>query len=79
MADLTIIDIAPLFQGHRRARRAIDERIGQAILETGSFAIANYPDADRVDARALTLLAFFDLSEEIKHSVASRAMNPSDN
>ncbi len=76
MAHLTIIDIAPLFHEDRHARRVIDERIGRAILEAGGFVIANYPDADRVDARALTLLEFFELSNEIKFSVASRAMNP---
>lgn len=76
MSDLAIIDIAPLFQGDRRARQAIDERIGQVIFETGGFVIAGYPDAERVDARAHELLAFFDLSDESKLSVASRAMNP---
>ena len=70
MANLTIIDIAPLFGRDRHARRAIDESIGQAIFETSGFVVANYPDVGRVDARALTSLAFFDLSDEIKFGVA---------
>lgn len=76
MADIAIIDIAALFNGDRDARRATDDCIRRAVFETGGFVISNYPGADRVDARAATMLAFFDLPDAVKRAVATRPTNP---
>ncbi len=76
MADLVTIDIAALFSGGPAERQATDACIGRAVMEHGGFVISNYPDADKVDERALTMLSFFDLSEAGKHAVASKATVP---
>ncbi len=76
MADLVTIDIAALFSGGPAERQATDACIGRAVMERGGFVISNYPDADKVDERALTMLSFFDLSEAGKHAVASKATVP---
>lgn len=76
MADLAVIDIAPLFTDDRKAQKATDEDIRRAVFETGGFVISNYPDADKVDVRGAKMLAFFDLPYEIKRGVATRAMDP---
>ena len=76
MADLITIDIAPLFKGSLEERRATDERIGHALMSHGGFVVSNYPDAEKVDERALKMLSFFELSEADKRAVASKATYP---
>lgn len=76
MAELSLIDIEPLFGSDDAKRHETDRRIRDAVFGTGGFVIANYPDADKVDARAETMLSFFDLADDHKRSVASRVMAP---
>ena len=76
MADLTTIDIACLFKCSPQERNATDRRIGQALREQGGFVISSYPDADKVDERALKMLSFFEIPEAEKRVVASRATDP---
>ncbi|MCB0137894.1 MAG: isopenicillin N synthase family oxygenase, partial [Caldilineaceae bacterium] len=76
MSDLPIIDIAPLLTGSRKGRDDVDLRIGEAIRSAGVFIISGYPDADKVDARAHTMLRFFDLPVAEKRAVGTREMNP---
>ncbi len=73
MVDLITIDIAGLFKGSSEEREATDRRIGQALMEQGGIVISSYPDADKVDERALKMLSFFDFTEAKKHAVASKA------
>ncbi len=76
MADLITIDIALLFKGGPGDCKATDRRIGRALMDQGGFVISNYPDADKVDERALKMLSFFELSEAEKRAVASKATDP---
>jgi isopenicillin N synthase-like dioxygenase len=76
MADLVTVDIACLFKGSPEDHKATDRRIGHALLDQGGFVISNYPDACKVDERALKMLSFFELSEAEKRAVASKATDP---
>ncbi|MDX1711814.1 MAG: 2OG-Fe(II) oxygenase family protein [Rhodovibrionaceae bacterium] len=76
MTELPIVDIAPLFEGSTATRADVDERIVHAVRQAGGFVVANYPDADKVDARARRMLSFFDLDDQIKRAVANRVTNP---
>ncbi len=71
-----IIDVGALFRPDRGAWAATDRAIGDAIERHGGFVCVGYPDADTVDGLAATMLAFFELSEEAKRRVASRATWP---
>ncbi len=77
MPDLKVIDIEPLFAGGATDRAGVDAAIGRAIEQQGAFVIAGYPSADQVDAWARTLLAFYDLPEHERRSVASIITDPS--
>ena len=61
MGDLITIDIASLFEGRPDERLATDGRIGRALMEHGGFIISNYPDATKIDERALKMLSFLSL------------------
>jgi isopenicillin N synthase-like dioxygenase len=76
MAEVPTIDIAGLFANDRAAQAATDARIGEAVFEAGGFVISGYPGADGIDARAIRILSFFDLPDEVKRTVASRVTNP---
>ena len=76
MGNLITIDIASLFEGRPDERLATDGRIGRALMEHGGFVISNYPDATKIDERALKMLSFFELSEAEKRAVASKATDP---
>ena len=76
MADLMTIDVPCLFNGSSEEREAMDWRVGQALTDHGGFVISGYPGAEKVDERALKMMAFFDLSEAEKRKVASKASNP---
>ena len=63
-------------KGRPDERLATDGRIGRALMEHGGFVISNYPDATKIDERALKMLSFFELSEAEKRAVASKATDP---
>jgi isopenicillin N synthase-like dioxygenase len=74
--DLKVIDIEPLFD-HRLSRRAaVDAAIGDAIEQQGAFVVAGYPQAERIDEWARTLLRFYDLPEAERRAVASVITDP---
>ncbi len=77
MSDLAVIDIAPLFLRERGAWGEVDDRIGSAIERHGGFVCTGYPDAESVDRWAATMLRFFTIDQDAKHSVASRSTWPS--
>ena len=76
MADLSVIDIAPLFGDIDAEKQSVDDRIRQAIFDQGGFVISGYPDAGKVDDRAQKMLTFHDLPNAAKRAVASRVLGP---
>ena len=79
MNNIATIDISSLFRAgatENGARAGVDSRIGEAVRAHGGFVISGYPGAEEVDARARTMLRFFDLSEADKRAVANRSSDP---
>lgn len=70
MDNVISIDIAPLFTGDEPAWTLVDQQILGAIRQHGGFVIAGFPDADRIDTLASTMVRFFDLDETEKLKTA---------
>lgn len=77
MTELRTIDIAALFSGTAEAKSAVERAIADAIMTEGGFGIAGFPGAEDLDHRTQQLLRFFELEEEEKRQVATRAIEPS--
>lgn len=76
MTDLRTIDIGPLFGSEKAGRRRVDDAIGAAVEEHGGFVVSGFPGQEHVDALASTLLAFYDMPERERRSVASVITDP---
>ena len=76
MTDVRTIDIGPLFDDDGDGRRRVDDAVGDAIEEHGGFVVGGFPGQERVDLLADTLLAFYDLPETARRSVASVITDP---
>jgi len=77
MNMLPIVDIAPLLDpAQRDAWSAVDQAIGDAIVQFGGFVVSGYPQADMVDRWARTALRFYDLTDDEKHEVSTRVWKP---
>ncbi|MEO0390117.1 MAG: 2OG-Fe(II) oxygenase family protein [Pseudomonadota bacterium] len=76
MSEVTSVDISALYQAPSPARDACDIAIWSGLRATGSVVVTGYPDADLVDTRARTGLAFFDVPEADKRRVTSKLHAP---
>ena len=70
------VDIAALFGPASAEREAADAALWAALRRTGAVVIRNYPDADRVDARARAMLALFEAPEAVRAPLYSRLAAP---
>lgn len=70
------IDIGGLFEGPSPLRDACDAALWHGLKRTGAVVITGFPDADKVDSRARTGLAIFDLPAEAKTRLAIRQFAP---
>ena len=76
MADVARIDIAALFGEDAAARAACDAALWAGLRRTGAVVLTGYPEADWIDARARTGLAFFAQREAEKRKLATRLCQP---
>lgn len=74
--DLVVIDIEPLFHPDPICWSGVDAAVGEAIERQGAFVVAGYPQAERVDEWARTLLRFYDIPESDRRQVASIITDP---
>ena len=74
--DAPSVDVSPLFCGDRQSRDAAVQEIGAAFRESGAIVVLGAPEAEQMDARATTMLQFFDLDEAEKLAVATRRNRP---
>ena len=74
--DAPVVNVAPLFSESGEERRVAVRAIGEGFRHQGAIVAVGAPEAEQMDARAATMLRFFDLNEAEKLAVATRRNRP---
>ena len=71
-----VVDVAPLFGDDETACRATARDVVERFEHDGAIVAVGMPEAEEMDARAATMLRFFELDEADKLAVATRRNRP---